>query len=386
MGYGKDLAFVCSTPTRIVFGVGAAREAAIEAESLGVRRAFLLSDAGVAAAGLADRVRHSLGKTCVGAFQDIPQDTGVTVVERAAELARSLEADGIVSVGGGSVIDTAKAVAVLLTEGGALRDYEGLQMLTRRLVRHVAIPTTAGTGSEVTFAAVIKDHDRKQKILLHDFHLAPDVAILDPEMVASLPPRVTAFTGMDALTHAVESLHSLQAQPITDGLAMQALRLIRDNLPRCVELGSDLAARGQMLIAATIAGQAFTNAQIGVVHAMAHTLGALFGVPHGLANSILLPYGMRYNAQVCADRYALAAEALGARAHGVSDEQAADAAAAAVETLAARISLPPLLRDVGVPREGLRACAEQSLSDGAIVYNPRTVDADAVEAMLNEAW
>ncbi len=386
MGYGQDLAFVYRTPTRIVFGSGAASEIGIEAEGLGIHRAFLLTDLGVASSGLVERVRKSLGNAFAGIYQDIPQDTGVTAIERATELARTLEADGVVSLGGGSVMDTAKAVAVLLTEGGSLKDYEGFQMLRRRLVPHIAIPTTAGTGSEVTFTAVIKDHDRKQKILLHDFHLAPDIGILDPAMVATMPPRVTAFTGMDALTHAVEALHSLQAQPMTDALALHALRLIRDNLPRCVEQGSDLVARGQMQIAATMAGQAFTNAQVGVVHALAHTLGALFGVPHGLANAILLPFGMRFNASVCADRYAMAAEALGARAAGAPDAQAADAAAAAVDTLTARLGLPPLLRDVGVPRDGLKECAEQALSDAAIVYNPRPATADDLEQILNEAW
>jgi alcohol dehydrogenase class IV len=386
MGYGAELAFNFASPTKIVFGCGAAKDAGIEMTSLGASRTLLLTDSGVMAAGLAERVKGALGERCVGVFYEIPQDTGVHVVERAAEMARGLGADSLVSVGGGSVMDTAKGLAVLITEGGRLQDYQGFQMLTRRQAFHVTIPTTAGTGSETTFAAVIKDHERKEKILLFDYHLAPDIAILDPEMLATLPPKITAFTGMDALTHAVEAIHSLQAEPFADALSFHAIRLIRENLPRCVEQGDDLAARGQMFAAAAMAGQAFTNAMVGVVHALAHTLGARFGVPHGLANAMLLPQGMRYNLESCAERYALVAEAMGVRTAGMSNEEAARSAVEAVRELALRLGLPTRLRDAGVPRDSLRECAEQSLSDGSIVYNPRQADEAGLVKLLEEAW
>jgi alcohol dehydrogenase len=269
-----ELSFVFSAPTRIVFGPGASADAGVEMAALGGKATLIVSDPGVLEAGLVDGIRRSLGARCVGMFHDVPQDTGVQVVDRAAELARSLGADSLVSVGGGSVMDTAKGLAVLLTEGGRLGDHQGFQMLSRRLAFHVAIPTTAGTGSEVTFAAVIKDPQAWQKLLLFDYHLAPDVAILDPRLLVSLPPRITAFTGMDALTHAVEALHSLQGEPLADALALHAIRLLFRHLPRCVERGDDLEARGRTLIAATLAGQAFTNTMVGVVHALAHTLGA----------------------------------------------------------------------------------------------------------------
>jgi len=380
------LAFVFSAPTRIVYGEGTAAEAGIEMAALGGKRPLLVTDAGVRAAGLVDGVLQALGKSCAGVFDEVPQDTGVHVVERAAEAARAAGADGVISLGGGSVLDTAKGLALLLTEGGRLSDYQGFQMLSRRQAFHVAIPTTAGTGSEATFVAVIKDHQARAKVLLFDYHLAPDVAILDPRLLASLPARITAFTGMDALTHAVESLHSQQAEPFTDALALHAIRLIADSLPACVRQGRDLRARGQMLVAATLAGQAFTNAMVCVIHALAHTLGGRLGVPHGLANAILLPYGMEYNLAQAAPRYALAAEALGVRRPGLGAEEAARAAVQAVRSLSAGIGLPARLREAGVPREALAEVAEASLSDGSIVYNPRPADAASLTELLQAAW
>jgi alcohol dehydrogenase len=340
------------TPTKVIFGLGATEEARIEIRSLGGEKTLIVTDEGIVRAGLAERIKESLGDLCVGLFSEIPQDSGVHVVNEAAKVARNLKADSLVSLGGGSVIDTAKALAILLKEGGNLEDYQGMQMLDRPQTLHISIPTTAGTGSEVTFAAVVKDHDRNQKVLLFDYHIAPNVAVLDPHMVVGLPSQITAFTGMDALTHAVEAIHVLQRNPITDALALHAIRLIATYLHRSVENGDDLLARGQMQIAATMAGMAFSNAMVGLVHAMAHSLGGRFGVPHGLANAILLPHVMRYNMGACTDQYAFVAEAMGV-----------------------------------VPRDGLKDCAELSLSDGSIVYNPQPVfEAEEVLKVYEAAW
>ncbi|MDB4444589.1 iron-containing alcohol dehydrogenase [bacterium] len=387
MPYDDELSFNFLTPTKVIFRPGATEEARIEIRSLGGERTLIVTDEGIVRAGLAERIKESLGDLCVGMFSEIPQDSGVHVVNDAAKLARSLKVDSLVSLGGGSVIDTAKALAVILKEGGNLADYQGMQMLDRPQTLHICIPTTAGTGSEVTFAAVVKDHDRGQKDLLFDYHLAPNVAILDPHMVSGLPPRITAFTGMDALTHAVEAVHALQRNPIADGLALQAIRLIATYLHHSVQNGDDLLARGQMQIAATMAGMAFTNAMVGLVHAMAHSLGARFGVPHGVANAILLPHGMRFNMAACADQYALVAEAMGVSKPETSDDKSAEEAVKAIEELNKKIGLPGRLREVDVPREGLKDCAELSLSDGAIVYNPRPVfEAEEVLDVYEEAW
>jgi alcohol dehydrogenase len=356
-------------------------------DELKCSKAFVVSDKGVAAAGLVEKVEKALGKRWVGTFDECPQDSGLHIVNQAAELAREKGADILISVGGGSVIDTAKGMAILLKEGGKIEDHYGLQLFTRPQTPHVAIPTTAGTGSEVTWALVVKDWDKNQKILLGDDNIIPNTAILDPMLTQGLPPMITAFTGMDALTHAIEAIHALQAEPIADTMAFGAIRMIVEYLPKCVENGDDIFARGQQQIAATIAGAAFGNAQIGLVHATAHSAGALFKVPHGLANSILLPYCMEYNMDECADRYAFVADAMGVKEKGMSDEEASQAAIEAIFALTKKIGLPQKLSEAGVEESGLEAIAELSLSDGSIVYNPKMIfEAEQVMEVLKKAF
>jgi alcohol dehydrogenase class IV len=373
MAYDRELAFVYCGPTKVVFGPGTARDAGAEMASLGCRRALVVTDPGVEGAGLVAGVLLSLGEGLAGLWNDVPQDTGIAVVNRAAAFARERGADCVISVGGGSVIDTAKGICILLTEGGSLENCEGIQLLTRPQTPHIAIPTTAGTGSEVTNMAVILDARKGQKILIVEHFNTPRIAILDPLLTAKLPPLLTASTGMDALTHAVEALQSLQREPIADGLALQAIRLLSRHLPRCVERGDDLAARGQVQLAATLAGWAFGNAMVGLTHAMAHSLGAVARTPHGIANGILLPHVMAFNAEEAAEGYALAAEALGVREKGMDEGAAADAARAEIAAFLIRIGHPTRLSRAGVKAEDLPRAAALSLSDGAIVNNPRVV-------------
>lgn len=387
MAYDTDLSFIYKNPTRVVFGVNSLRDLGPEVDELKCSKAFVVTDKGVAAAGLLEKVEQALGKRWVGTFDECPQDSGVHIVNQAAEIARDKGADILVSLGGGSVIDTAKGIAILLKEGGQLQDHYGLQLFTRPQTPHIAIPTTAGTGSEVTWAYVVKDWEKNQKILCGDDHIIPNTAILDPVLTQGLPPKITAFTGMDALTHAIEAIHALQAEPITDIMAFGAIRLIMQYLPVCVENGDDLFARGQQQIAATTAGVAFSNAQIGMVHAAAHSVGALYKVPHGLANSILLPHVMEYNMDECADRYALVADAMGVKEKGMSDEEASLAAIDAVNTLTKKIGLPRRLSEAGVEEAGLEEVAELSLSDGAIVYNPKLIyESEQVMEVLRKAF
>lgn len=387
MPYDSDLGFIFQYPTQIIFGVDTVKDVALQVEALGGTRALVVTDRELVKTDLVERVTSILGDACAGVFSDVIPDTGVHIVEQGAEYGREVGADVVVSVGGGSAIDTAKGITVLLKEGGCLADYAGINNLTRPQTPHIVIPTTAGTGSEVTYAAVIKDHKEKRKMLLVDTYIYPQVAILDPAMTAGMPPGLTAATGMDALTHAIESIHSMQREPIADALALHAIRMIVENLPKCVEDGSDLTARGQQLIAANIAGVAFSNAQVGVVHALAHSVGARYGVPHGVANSILLPHGILFNLETCPDRYAMVAEAMGVDVRGMDELEAGQAAAEAAKNLAERVGLPLRLRDAGVPEDGFSDIAELSLEDGAIVYNPRMVfEAEDLEGILKEAW
>ncbi len=387
MAYDKDLSFIYKNYTRLIFGVNSVKDVGAEVDELKCSRAFIVTDQGVSEAGLVERVEKALGNRLAGKFDQCPQDSGYHIVNQAAELAVQAGADCLVSVGGGSVIDTAKGMAILVKNGGKLEDYSGFQMLTEPITPHIVIPTTAGTGSEVTYAFVIKDWEKNQKLLYADDYLIPNTAILDPAMTAGLPPMLTATTGMDALTHAVEAIHALQAEPISDYMAFGAIQMIMQNLPRCVEQGDDLVARGQQQIAATMAGIAFSNAQVGMVHAMAHCVGALYKVPHGMANSILLPHVMMYNMDECADRYALVARAMGVWEKGMSDLEAAEAAANAVWDLTKRMGVPQRLRDVGVPEEGLKEAAEMALYDGSIVYNPKLImEAEQVLEVYRKAW
>jgi aldehyde dehydrogenase (NAD+) len=387
LAYDRDLSFIYYNPTKVVFGENSVREVALEIDALGGSRAVVVTDRGVVEAGLAGKVEEALGRKHAATYDRVIQDSGYHIVNEGAEFARDAGADIIVSVGGGSVIDTAKGMSILLKEGGRMEDYSGFQMLSRPQTPHIAVPTTAGTGSEVTYAAVIKNWETNEKMLFCDYHIIPNVAILDPLLTAGLPPVLTASTGMDALTHAIEALHALQREPIADAMALHAIRLISEYLPRCVEQGNDLVARGQQQIAALMGGVAFGNAQIGLVHAMAHSVGALFKVPHGLANSILLPHVMLFNLESCADRYALVAQAMGLDTRKLSDEEAARAAADAIWELTRRMGLPQRLREAGVMEEGLAAAADLSLSDGSIVYNPRPVfEVEEVLAIYREAW
>lgn len=387
MAYDRDLAFIYRNPTKVVFGEKTAGDAGIEVAELGCSKAFVVTDPGVVAAGLVERVVKALSKKYVGIYDKCIQDSGVHIINEAAALAKEAGADCLVSVGGGSTIDTAKGMAVLLKEGGKLEDYAGFQLLTRPQTPHIVIPTTSGTGSEATMTAVVKDWDRNRKLLFSDTNMIPNVGILDPTIVAGLPKGLTATTGMDAFTHAVESIHTLQASPIADAMALQAIRLIYEFLPKCVDDGSDLLARGQQQCAATMAGVAFDNAQVGLPHALAHSLGGVFKVPHGLANSIVLPHSMRFNLEDAADRYALIATTMGLDTRGKSDTEAAEMAIDAIAEFTKKLGIPQRLRDAGVPEEGLLEVAELALSDGAIVYNPTMVfETDQIMDVLKKAW
>ncbi len=387
MRYDSDLSFVFNNPTRVIYGAGSVSEAAMEADRLGMGRVLVVSDRVLRErTDLVDRVCGVLGGRVAAVFLDVPSDSGVEAVEAGYAAGREAGADGVVSVGGGSVLDTAKGVCLLLREGGRLRDYEGFQNLTRKVAPHVAIPTTAGTGSEVTYVAVIKDHEAGRKLLFGDYHLTPDSAILDPGMTVGLPAHLTAATGMDALSHAIEAMHSLQREPIADALATHAIRLLREAIPLCVREPENLAARGQQLVAACMAGAAFSNAQVGLVHAMAHTVGARFGVHHGLANSICLPPVVRFNASSCGRVYRDVAHAFGVAL--VDDPEALGRELArALRDFAASMGLPASLRAVGVPRDALPDLAEATLYDGALVYNGRPVgDASEILPVWEEAW
>jgi aldehyde dehydrogenase (NAD+) len=377
--------FTC--PTQIYAGHGMIMAAQKAVVDLGCRRAFVMTDPGVKKAGLAELVVNSLGNFFVGMYDQTPADPDLEAVDAATELARQSKADCIVSVGGGSVIDAAKAVCVTLKNGGKADDHMRLMSLSGPQTPHIVIPTTSGTGSEVTNVAVLTSHGAVRKSYLLDRRVIPDVAILDPQFTISMPPGLTMNTAMDAMTHAIEAATSNMSNDMTDGLALKAIRLIKDNLPLVLADGKNEQARLNMQVAAVSAGLAFANAQVGVVHAMAHSIGALYHAPHGAICGVLLPHAMRYNVDFATAKLVQVAHALGVNPAGKQDREVALAAADAIDALMQKIGHPTKLRDLGVPDDGAVLCAFHALVDPAVRFNARPVkDPNDVVQMLTQAY
>ncbi len=373
---------------RVLYKAGLSRELGPILEDLGVRRAFVVADKGVVAAGLLAPVLAGItgAVEVVGVFDDVPANSSVQVVTEGAEAARAAEADVIIAVGGGSPIDTAKGIRLLATCGGSVPDYEGYNVIPGRLLPMLALPTTAGTGSEVTAIAVILDEGEDRKISLVSRYLYPDLAILDPELTLTLPPRLTAATGMDALSHAIETFVSTENNPFSDSLALTAIDLIASNLRDAVQTGSELDARGNMLLASAMAGIAFSNSLLGVVHAIAHAIGGKYHVHHGTLNALILPHAMQYNSVIAPERYVRIALAMGVNAGGRSDEEVIADGIAAVRTLATDCGLPLRLRDLEVPEEALPELAAISLVEPAIFNNPRIATEEELLDLLRAMW
>ena len=380
-------------PTRIVAGRGMIEGIGFEFAKEGAKRPLIVTDQVIRGTGLTDKVEEGLsggGLELAGVFDDVPQDSSTGTVDRCAAAAKEAGADSFLAVGGGSVLDTAKAANAVFTHGGSVLDYEGLYGLPREdegmgaplaVAPLAGIPTTAGTGSEVSFGAVIKDPERRAKILLGDFPLFPRLAILDPESTRTLPANIAAATGMDAMTHAIEGYTGPEWSPHGEAFSLQALRMMRDNLPVAVEDTSNEDARGNMLVAASLAivpGAGGTSA-LGAVHSMSHPAGAMYGVPHGVGNAINLPHVIRFNTAggtEIADRYRDVAELLGAEAGG-SDADVGDSLASWVTDLTTRLGLPQRLSEVGVPEAGIPELVEGAMGDGCSLTNARElVDED----------
>jgi alcohol dehydrogenase class IV len=374
-----------AAPTRVIAGRELIPSAGFEFAKEGAERVLLVTDQVIRGTGLAEKVEAGVadgGLEVAGVFDDVPQDSDTAVVMRCAEQAKDQGADSFLAVGGGSVIDTTKAANVIFTHGGTVPDWEGVFGLPREregmgrplpLAPLGVVPTTAGTGSEASPVAVIKDSERGIKFVVLDFPLAPDLAILDPESTATLPAPIAAATGMDALTHAIEGVTSTEWSAHADAYALQAIRLIRGNLERAVADTSDEEARGNMLVAANLAIAPTGFGATGITHSMSHPCGARYGVPHGVANAINLPPVIEFNAvanEAVADQFRTAAELLGIDARG-GGEQVGEALADHVRELRARLGLPGRLSEVGVPEAGIPQLAEDAMGEGSTLVNPR---------------
>ena len=371
--------------TRVIAGLDLISSAGFEFVKEGASRALLVTDEVIRGTGLVDRVEAGLvdgGVEVAGIFDAVPQDSDTEVVVACAERAKELGADSLMAVGGGSVMDTTKAANIIFSHGGAVRDYEGVMLLPRAadgmgkplpLAPLAAIPTTAGTGSEASAAAVVKDRAEGLKVEIIDIGLFPDLAILDPAATETLPAAIAAATGMDALTHAIEGYVSSEWNAHGDATSLHAMRMIRSNLERAVADTSDVDARGNMLVAADLAIQASGSGAIGITHSMSHPCGGQYGVPHGVANAINLPWVIEWNAaggEEIADRYRTVAAELGVDVAGDGAE-VGSALADEVRGLVERLGLPTRLSAVGVPEEGIPALVEGAMGDGCTLVNPR---------------
>jgi len=388
-----------AAPTRIISGRELIASAGFEFAKEGAERVLVVTDRVIRGTGLVEKVEGGVadgGLEVVGVFDDVPPDSDTAVVMRCAEQAKDQGADSFLAVGGGSVIDTTKGANVVFSHGGTIPEWEGIFGLPRerdgmgrplRLAPLGAIPTTAGTGSEASPVAVIKDSERGIKFVILDFPIAPDLAILDPESTATLPAPIAAATGMDALTHAIEGVTSTEWSPHGDAYALHAIRLIRDNLERAVADASDEEARGNMLVAANLAIAPTGFGATGITHSMSHPCGARYGVPHGVANAINMPPVIEFNAvasEEVASQFSGVAELLGVDARG-GGEQVGRALAEHVRELRARLGLPGRLSEVGVPEQGIPQLAEDAMGEGSTLVNPREPTTDDFVELFHRA-
>ncbi len=374
-------------PTEIRFGPGVAAQASDAAAALG-GRPLVVSDPGVAASGIVDRLNTQLASTGgpTDVVTDVEANPTIESAERAADRFRRSGATWVLAVGGGSPMDVGKAVAVLAAHPGPLRAYEGVGKVPGPIAPLVCMPTTAGTGSEVTIFTVLTDRERVLKMTIGSAHILPRLAICDPELTVTMPQALTAATGMDALTHAIESYTNTVHHPLAKTYALEAMRLIAASLRAAYANGRDIAARTQMLLASTMAGLAFTRTRLGNVHAMSHPVGAHFNVPHGVVNAVLLPYVMDWNLLGGLETFPAIAVALGEPLNGVSQRAAAGLAVDAVRALGHDVGIPERLRDLGVRRDSLEVLARDAMLSGNVAVNPRSTTYEEMLGLFQRAW
>ena len=394
--------FFC--PVKTVAGHQALEKIPQLLNDLGAQHPMIITDKGVVAAGLIDIVSAAItpGVQINAVKDDVPPDSDLTVVVQLAAVYRESDCDAIIAVGGGSVMDTAKGVNILVSENSDdLMQFSGAGILARPLKPLMAIPTTAGTGSEVTLVAVIADHARNLKMLFTSYFLLPDIAVLDPRMTLTLPPAITAATAMDALTHAVEAFTCLAKNPLSDAHAMLAIELIGQNLLKVISEPENEDGRLALAVAATLAGVAFSNAMVGMVHTLGHSTGAVCGVPHGTCMAILLPYGLEYNMHKNGHLTAqLLLPLSGARVYAQTPAHLrSQHAIAAIRQLNQRLHQETGGRharffkeitspdgSARVPVESIEAIADKALGDGSILYNPEELDRDDLVMVMSHAW
>ncbi len=360
-------------PSLNVMGSGSLAEAINYIKEQGFKQGLIVSDNVLNKIGVVKNFTDLLDQQQIASivFDKAQPNPTVSNVNDGLEILRQNDCDFVVSLGGGSPHDCAKGIALVASNGGVIADYEGVDQSKKPQLPLIAINTTAGTASEMTRFAIITDEKRHVKMAIVDKHTTPVLSVNDPSLMVGMPAALTAATGMDALTHAIEAYVSTGATPITDAVALKAIELIQVYLPTAVEDGDNLEAREQMAYAQFMAGMAFNNASLGYVHAMAHQLGGFYDLPHGVCNAVLLPHVQRYNAQVCPERLTDIANSMGVDVLSLSSEQGANAAIGAIEELAKKVGIPAGLASLGVKADDISLLADNALKDVCGLTNPK---------------
>lgn len=380
-----------SIPPTIITGAGASENAGEQAKRLGATKALIVTDPGIAKLGYAADITNNLNDSGISSstFSDVTPDPTLQNVTDGLQQYVDESCDLIVSIGGGSSIDCGKGIAMKLTNQGEFSDYMGVDRIPNPGIPHIAIPTTAGTGSEVTKVTVITDTERNVKMMLSSPCLLASVALVDPLLSLTTPPHLTAAVGVDALTHAIEAYISKRAQPLTDVLAIEAIRLISGSLRQAWADGDNIPARTDMMLGATIAGMAFSNSSVALVHGMSRPIGAYFHIHHGLSNAVLLLDVMEFSVVGAPERFADIAQAMGEMTDGLSLMQQADAAISAVERLINDIQLPRL-GEIGIDEAKFEAVIDQmaldAIESGSPANNPRQASQEEIVSLYKKCF
>lgn len=379
--------FQFSIPSSVAFAPGNSKTVGHLVLGLDVKKVLSICDAGVKKAGIADAIAASLkaANLEITEWNTIAANPTETDIEECARLAREAQVEAIIAVGGGSAIDAGKAVAILMTNESPIAQYEGINLVKTPGLPVIAIPTTAGTASEVTSFTVITDSARKKKMVIGGQNVGARYALIDPLLTISMSPSLTAETGMGALSHAVEAYLSVAASVPTDINALKAIELLTRNLPAAVESGTDIDARTAMLLGSMLAGFAYNSAILGLAHSISHPLTVHCGLSHGVANAAVLPHVMRYNASAVSDKIRNIGLALGLDLQEQTSETAAELTITALADLSRRIGIPTL-QEAGVSRESFDAIATDALMEISTIFNPRNPKKEDVLRILENAW
>ncbi|MDA0129427.1 L-threonine dehydrogenase [Vibrio sp. MarTm2] len=374
-------------PTVNLMGAGCLKDATDSIQSQGFKKGLIVTDKILNQIGVVKQVQDLLTERAVETvvFDGTQPNPTIGNVNAGLALLKEHQCDFVISLGGGSPHDCAKGIALVASNGGQIADYEGVDQSAKPMLPLIAINTTAGTASEMTRFCIITDEERHIKMAIVDKHTTPLISVNDPELMLAKPASLTAATGMDALTHAVEAYVSIAATPITDAVAIKAIELIQAHLRTAVENGDDIEAREQMAYAQFMAGMAFNNASLGYVHAMAHQLGGFYDLPHGVCNAILLPHVQRYNAQICPERLRDVAKAMGIEVEGMTAEQGAEAAIDAIVALAKDVGIPAGIQELGAKAEDIPTLADNALKDACGFTNPKQATHEEISAIFTAA-